>query len=773
MKHPAENQSGLPRRDGEQPGIARRDFLKLAGAGTVAAAVASAAVAHAVSGALEVREDEFPQGGPESAAVSLCGMCPQRCSMTVRKIGDRAVAVKGNPLDPGNRGGLCPVGQATLQLVYNPDRVRSPLLREGDANAPRWREISWAEAIALIKSRLEAIRSGPGAHTVAAIGDGTSELAGVMMARLLRAFGSANFIADESAQPSHGQDLTQAISGRVAYDFENSRYILSFAAPLLESWMSPVRQMRDIADFRAGWLGERGKLVQIGSRLSPTAAKADEWIRVNPGTEGVLALGIAGVLVRYHLYDAGFVKEHVAGFENLPEEKSARGLREVVLQDYDTAKVAAITGVSGEVIVRLAHEFAQMRPALAVPPGARPGRQDDGFLEAAVQALNALSGVIDQPGGVLVSREPPLAAWAPIKSQPDEAKQPPLRNASEFAAAAGGGHPYLPSALFMLGTNPLFGSSPIRPEALDRIPFKVSFATLLDETSAHADLVLPDCTSLERWEIRTAIPGYALTSVAVGSPAITPCYDSRPAAQVILELAKAMGGEVAGALAWSDPGQALKEMLVGLHGAAHGEIFSERFRREYTRPEMRAWSWLADASMKPDEFVELVVKRGGWLDPRYSFGDYASVLKTRSGKFEMPELLGSAPPAAVTRAGYPLDLNFFQPMALMSTMGANLPYLQEVAGAPEDWPWDSYIEINPATAAALGIEDGDWVIAESPTAHVELQAHLYAGAMPNVVNIPLGQGHTALGHWASGRGVNPLKLLPVGGGPATVRIAKR
>ena len=622
--------------------------------------------------------------------------------MTVRRIAERGVAVKGNPLDPANRGGLCPVGQAILQLVYNPDRLRSPMLREGDANAPRWREISWAEAIALIKSRLEAIRSGAGAHTVAAIGSGTSELAGLMMARLLRAYGSANFITDESAQPSHAQDLTQGISGRVAYDFENSRYILSFAAPLMEGWMSPVRQMRDISDFRAGWLGERGKLVQIESRLSATAAKADEWVRVNPGTEGVLALGIAGVLVRYQLYDAAFVNEHVAGFELWPGQKPARGLREVVLQDYGPAKVAAITGVSSEVIVRLAHEFAQMRPALAVPPGARPGRPDNGFLDAAAQALNALSGVIDRPGGVLVSGEPPLAAWAPIKPL-NEGGQPALRNASELAAAAEGGHPYRPSALFLIGTNPVFGSSPIRPDVLDRIPFKVSFATLLDETSAHADLVLPDCTSLERWEIRTAVPGYALTSVGVGSPALAPRYGSRPAAQAILDLAKAMGGEVASALAWSDPGEALKEMLVGLHGAAHGELFSERFRREYTRPEMRAWAWPADASIKRDEFVDLAVKRGGWVDPRYSFGDYGSVLKTRSGKFEMPELLGSAPPPAVAQPGYPLDLNFFQPIALMSEMGANLPYLQEVAGAPEDWPWGSYVEINPATAGTLGI----------------------------------------------------------------------
>jgi len=771
MKHPADNQGALPHRDGEQQGIARRDFLKLAGAGTVAAAVASAAVAHAVSGALEVREDVFPQSGPETTALSLCAMCPQRCSMTVRRISEQAVSVKGNPLDPANRGGLCPVGQAILQLVYNPDRLRTPMLREGDASAPRWREISWEEAIARIKSRLDAIRSGAGAHTVAALGNGTSELAGLMMARLLGAYGSANFIADGSANPSHGQDLTQAVSGRVAYDFENSRYILSFAAPLMEGWMSPVRQMRDISDFRAGWLGERGKLVQIESRLSATGSKADEWVRVNPGTEGVLALGIAGVLVRYGLYDAGFVKEHVAGFDLWPGQKPARGLLQVVLQDYDPAKVAAITGVSSEVIVRLAHEFAQMRPALAVPPGMRPGRHDSAFLEAAAQTLNALSGVIDRPGGVLVSRQPPLAAWAPIKP-PDVAAHPPLSTASELAAAAQSGHPYVPSALFLLGTNPVFGSSPITPDVLDRIPFKVSFATLLDETSAHADLVLPDCTSLERWELRTAVPGYALTSVGVGSPAITPLYGSRPAAQAILDLAKAMGGEVASALKWSDPGDALKEMLVGLYSAGHGEIFSERFRREYTRPEMRAWAWPADTSIKRDDFVDLAVKRGGWVDPRYPFGDYASVLKTRSGKFEIPELLASAPPPVDDRPGYPLDLYLFQPMALMSEMGANLPYLQEVAGAPEDWPWGSYVEINPATASALGIEDGDSVIVQSPTAQLEVQAHLYAGAMPNVVNIPLGQGHTALGRWAGGRGVNPLKLLPEGGGPAKVRIAK-
>jgi len=201
---------------GSEHGVARRDFIKLVGLGTAALGASTAVGLGAAAQALNVVPlEEFPEHGPESRIVSLCGLCPARCGTIVRKIGsdglkrgERAVKVEGNPLDPINQGALCPVGQAMLQLVYNPDRIRSPMKCVGERGAGGWQAISWQEAIATIKAKLGELRGGPGAHTVAVLSNGTSELAGRLMTRFLDAYGSPNFILDAGAAPSGGQDLT-------------------------------------------------------------------------------------------------------------------------------------------------------------------------------------------------------------------------------------------------------------------------------------------------------------------------------------------------------------------------------------------------------------------------------------------------------------------------------------------------------------------------------------------------------------------------------------
>lgn len=760
-------------------GVVRRDFLKLVGLGTAALGAGSAVGLHAAAQALNVVPlEDFPEQGPESRIVSMCGLCPARCGMIVRKIGERAVKAEGNPLDPTNQGGLCPVGQAMLQLVYNPDRVKSPLKRVGERGSGSWQAISWQEAIAIIKAKLDELRSGPGAHTVTALSNGTSELAGRLMARFLDAYGSANFILEPDAAPSQGQDLTQGVAGRVAYDFENARYILSFGAPLFEA-MSPVRQMRALGEFRGGWEGRRGKLVQIESRLSATAAKGDEWVPVNPGTEGVLALGIANALIKYHLYDADFVAAHVAGFDARPPAGSGQSdwFQALVLQEYDAPKVSVITGVSVDTITRLAHEFAISGPSLAVPGALKFGGSNPAFSSAAVQALNALAGNIGKPGGVLTCLEPPLSPWPALRRSGSgpQAAVPVLDNISALARAVWEAKPYRINALFLLGANPLFSSLDFPRETITKIPFVVSFAPLLDETATYADLVLPDCTSLERWELRTSTPGFALTSVGVGSPVLAPLHDSRACTQAILDLAHEFGGDIAAAFPWREPSQALNELLTGLYGSPHGEIFTERFQSAYLRPEMRKWDWPARKYASRDDFVKRLLVHGGWVDPRYAYGDYSAELKTPSGKFELPRLLATEGSSPVFGGGdlsaYPLELCIFQPLALMSETAANLPYLQEIGGSPQEWPWDSFVEINPRTAASLGISNGDWVIVESTAGKLRTRARLYAGAIPHVVNLPLGQGHTALGRWAKGRGVNPLELLANGAAPR-VRVAK-
>lgn len=754
-------------------GLARRDFLKIAGLGTAAVA-ASAGAIHAAAGALGLPAEEFPPRGPETHVASMCGLCPARCGLKVRKIGDRAVKVEGNRLDPSNQGGLCPIAQASLQLVYNPDRLRSPLKRTGERGAGRWQAISWTDALALVKGKLDQIRASDGPHTVAFLGGGTAELAQRLSTRLLEAYGSPNFILDTNAAPSHGQDVTQGIEGRVAYDFDNARYVLSFGAPLFEAWMSPVRQMRGIGEFRAGWLGQRGKLVQIESRLSATAARADEWIPVNPGTEGVLALGIANVLVKYNFYNADFVNKLVWGFDHWDGNSASKlnGFKALVLESYDTARVSEITGVPAEVITRLAHEFGHSSPAVAVAAGPRPGSGDGVFSDVAVQCLNAISGSIDKPGGVLVRRDPPLSQWAAVQ-QDDVARrglaQKPLHSVSGLVGAIDRGDPYKLNALFVIGSNPLYSSPLLRAKTFDRVPFSVSFSPLLDETSMHADLVLPDCSAMEQYEIRTATPGFALTSVGVASPALAPRFSSRPASQAVIDLAHAFGGPIAASFAWAEPKAALDELLAGLAAEQHGEIFSEEFRKEYLRPELRAWSWPSRKVLSAKDFMAMLYARGGWVDPRYTFADYKETLKTPQGKFVMPRLLAEqAPEAALFASGkvdYPYELNLFQPLALMNEFSANLPYLQEIAGTPEDWPWDSYVEINPKTAQALGIAEGDWVMVQSPAGRFKTRARLFAGAMPSVISLPLGQGHKALGKWARNRGVYALDLLANGATP--------
>ena len=153
---------------------------------------------------------------------------------------------------------------------------------------------------------------------------------------------------------------TQGRSAPFAFDFENSNCILSFGSPLLEASISPVRMLRTYGHLRQERPGPKAKIIQIEPRFSLTAAKADEWVPINPGTEGALALGIAYVLIREGLYDRSFVENHTFGFEDWQdaEGKTHIGFKKLVLQEYNVDAVARVTGVPVATVLRIAKEFA-------------------------------------------------------------------------------------------------------------------------------------------------------------------------------------------------------------------------------------------------------------------------------------------------------------------------------------------------------------------------------------------------------------------------------
>ncbi len=755
----------------------RRDFLKIIGLGTAGTA-ASGCTLQGVTTALQLTEEEIrPPAGPESWVTSTCGLCSASCGVLVRKVGERAVKVEGNPVHPVNRGRLCPVGQASLQLLYHPDRLRSPLKRVGERGSGKWEKIGWEEAMGLLASKLKELRAKGETHKLVVLKGRDSEIADRLMVRFLDAYGSPNFVSAQAEDPSSlSQYLTQGIRERVAYDLENTNYILSFAAPVAEGWMSPIRQMRALGFLKQGRPGHRGKLVQIESRLSATAGKADEWIAIRPGTEGVFAFGIAHVLIREDLYDRAFVGARVGGFEDGSDQagNKRKGLKSIILEQYAPKRVSEMTGVSADVIERLAHEFARAGSAVAMCGDGLLQHGDAARSGVAAHALNALVGNIDKPGGVLVRRDAPLSHWPPVEKGQ---RQPSLgaSGINRLSEAILSGKPYQTKALFIYGSNPLFSAPAAFRDALKKVPFVVASALFLDETAEQADIVLPDCTPLERWDLATETPGFAVTTAGIGQPSVAPLNGSRPVAEVILGLAKAAGGNTAAAFPWKEPVEAIRALAMGLYRARRGVIFTTEFQEEHLHHPLREWVWAPQDYPTFEDFWKDIVAKGGWTDPYYQFGDYARTLRTASGKFELSSLLagGSASrkDGAKDDKDYPFYLHLFKPLAFTNEASAALPFLQEIAGSVVHSPWDSWVEINPKTAKQLGIKDGDRVSVESPAGKVKSRARLFPGTMPDVINIPLGQGHTAMGRWAKGRGVNPLSLLK-NGEPAKVRIAK-
>src|SRR5574337_405592 len=272
---------------------------------------------------------------------------------------------------------------------------------------------------------------------------------------------------------------------------------------------------------------------------------------------------------------------------------------------------------------------------------------------------------------------------------------------------------------------------------------------------------------------------------------VQPLYDTRNTGDVIISIAKTIGGKVAAAFAWDDFEGILKDAAKEVFQAG-GTLFTAPFEEAQVK-SLAERGWRPPRYKSFDEFWDQLVERGGWWDPAYQFVGGRRVFKTASGKFEfysqhlrrtlervaagkpvnelLQELRVTAredqaylphyePARFIGEAKeYPFYLNTFKSATYAGSRGASQPHLQEISRLPVGLPWDSWVEINPGTAKRLGIADGEGGWVESPLGKFKTRARLYPGAMPNVVNVPLGQGHKAYGRWAKGRGENPNQIL--------------
>ena len=645
---------------------------------------------------------------------STCSLCPGGCGISVRKVDNRAVKIEGKQGHPINDGGICILGLSGLQMLYGPTRVKSPMKRIGERGDGQWQKISWDEAIAILTEKLIDIRDKGEAHTVAAIAGSDSGTVPALIQRFMTAYGSPNFMRTPSGRDADELAVNTLFGdqGRTGFDVENADYILSFGSGIVDGWGSPVRM------FRASslWKDKKTTVVQVEPRLSNSAAKATRWVPVNPGTEADLALGIAAVMVSRNMIDTGAV----SGLSSWKTD---------LLANYAAEKVSQTTGVAAEVIAELAKGFAGANRPLALC--GRGKAQTAGSLRdiAAVYALNALAGNINQEGGMWPIPEADYIQWRDVAtdnlasaglSQPridgaGAGKYAQARYlASRLADAVNGNGPYPLQVLLVASANPCHDLPDTQrvKEAFARIPFIVSFSSFHDETAAMADLLMPDHVYLERYEDVPVGAGLTQQIIGLSRPVVSPQFNTRHLGETLISVAKAMGEPMADAFPWDDYETCLEETL--------------------------AEKW--DTLMEDGVWVQADI------DP---VGD----------RLQLAGMDADAVQAEGDVNSFPLLLLPYDTIRLTSGYIGEAPFMIKTVADTVIKGNDGFVEVNPQTARAAGLGQGDMATLTTPRGEAQVRVHLFEGIQPGVLAMARGLGHTAYDAFLAGKGVNINTLI--------------
>ncbi len=688
--------------------VDRREFLKLVGAGGVGAG-AGFMLAESIKHPIEhlvpyaVPPEEY-SAGVATWYNSVCGMCSAGCGITVRTREGRAKKIEGNPSHPVNQGKLCALGQAGLQSLYNPDRNTAPMLRSGERGSGGFTQTTWDDGLNRVAERLQAAQRGEGDTYLLSQGvrGHLDNLLGLFMAGL----GSEKLLHYDFLHPhslyaanrrTFGEDLLPY------YDIQNASYLLSFGADYLNDWLSPVHYSLGFGRSRQGGDHDRGRFVQVEPKMSISGAAADEWIPARPGSEGILALGVAHQLVAGGNYAGEDLAAWTSG-----------------LAPYSAASVAAQTGVSADIISRLGDEFAHADSALAIGGGAAANHTNAVDTLVAINALNYLAGNIGQAGGIVFN--PP-----PVTGSGGNSRQATYQAMLELADSARAGQI---SVLIINNTNPVFTMPAAAgfAEALASVPLIVSLSTFMDETTALADVILPSHTYLESWGDDIPQPGVGFSVAAISQPIVAPLYNTRSTGDIILDLGRRL--DLTDLMPWADTEELLKFGWQQIH-------------------ERDA----ADGGGDFDSFWRSVLQAGVWGEnvrrddvPAIDPGVVAS-LGVAEARF------------AGSESDYPFVLHPYLSTSMHDGRGANLPWMQELPDPITSVVYGTWVEMNPATAADQGLQEGDLVQVVSEQGSIEAPLLIFPAIMPDVVAMPIGQGHAEYGRYAKNRGANVISIL--------------
>ena len=666
---------------------------------------------------------------------SFCYTCPWQCPTEVFVRDNKIVYHKGNPESPNNIGSRCAKGMASWHVTVDPDRLKYPMLRTNPkGEAGRFKRISWDDAYSFIADKLNSIAKdfGPEAVALTCHHDPNTQFYRHLLGEL---YGSPNLYAHTSGCEQDRRSACLTLFGHVfpMHDFANSKYVMLWG-------MNNLGANQGLWESRALIEAQKKgcKLVVVDPNFTETAQKADEWIPINPGTDGALALAMCHSIVSNRMYDVDFTNNYCNGFDGFREHLQKKG--------YTPEWAAPICGVSKDTIERLSREFATTKPAMSAifkgsgyyTNGADAGR--------ACYALNAICGEVDKPGNLH------LKDWAPLGlpvNIPEEARTAPTKGAlhvamgyplapdlpnSKLPEAVIDGNPYPVKALFVHATNPVM-SDPNRDRVLEmfkHLDLAVACELYMSETALECDIVLPETSFYEQAEIRQGM--WLGPEVILCQPVVPAVGESKPPYEIAKGIAEKMGwGEYFPYEKWEDWGELMME----------------------------------NVPMTLDE-----LKNKGFWAGEIRYNRVPEGLPTPSGKIEIhsssyEEAGFNGYPEYTERSvlpdkDYPLQLTHSKLSMHCNLVTQNNPYLMEVCG--ENW-----VEINSSDAARYGIHDDSIVVIESPKDSIEIKAKVVEGLVPGCVSVRHGHGfgHWAMGSTAKGHGAHSNNLMDTHTSPIT------
>ncbi|MEW6267552.1 MAG: molybdopterin-dependent oxidoreductase [Thermodesulfobacteriota bacterium] len=668
---------------------------------------------------------------------TYCGLCHPRCGLRLEMENGRAVRVTGDPEHPISRGRICARGRLMLDHLYHPDRLNYPLKRQGERGSGQWQRLTWEQALDEVAGKLADLREKHGPETLA-FTHGTKRTLHWDGRRFFNLFGSPNICGANNICMCPSQAVEFATyGGFVNGDLRQTRCVVVWGQAPSQS--NPILLYPGILEAQKNG----AKLIVVDPRRTAEAEKADLWLPIRPGTDLALMLGWLKIIIEENLHDLEFIEKWTQGFEDL---RSA-------VRPYSPDKVAELTWLSQEQVVESARLYARSKPAV-ITWGFGIDKQGVNATQAARARclLRAVTGNLDVPGGELLGWNDPIGkiigddtlemnealpagqrakqlgadeypffgfpGWErnfeANKRLPHEYMHPPLADMTCIAHARAvfeamiNKKPYPVTAAVSLASNPLLSLANTRRvyRALKALELYVVAEYYLTPSAALADYVFPICSTVETSELWLA-PAFCVACPR----GIEPLYERRNTYQFWKGLAVRLGQSEQ----W--PWESLEDVW-DYRLAPVGLTFKQLSDKNgiFGRPEYKRYE-------------------------KFGFGTPSGKVELRSRTFEA---LGCDPVPVYKEPPYgPVDrpeLIRDYPLVLITGSRFMPVYHSEqrhIKSVREKWP-DPLVSLHPQTAAALGLEEGDWVKVVAPLGQVRMRLRLSEAIGPRLADAQHG-----------------------------------